>query len=517
MKTFDALVIGTGIAGGTTALRLAQAGLRVGVLTKAERPEESATYLAQGGIVFRGEGDPEALVQDILQAGAGAGLPEAARILAEEGPRLLQEIVIHTLGVQFDRADGDFHLTREAAHRTPRILHVGDETGKALEIALLRHLDQHPNIALFPGHLAVDLITPEHHGAHPLDRYAPDEVLGVYAFERRTRRVHPFLARAVVLATGGLGQIYLHTTNPRVATGDGFAMAYRAGARLINMEYIQFHPTALYSEDEQNLLITEAMRGEGAVLKTPDGKPFMERYHPAGSLAPRDIVARAIHEEMTLHGYRYVLLDIASYRPAEFIRRRFPGLYHRLLERGIDITREPIPVVPVVHFACGGVKTDLWGRTLLKGLYAVGEVACNGLHGANRLASTSLLEGLVFGDRAARAVQQDFPDLDDPARYTLPEWVDTGTEEPDPALIQQDWVTLKHIMWNYVGVVRTRERLQRAVRDLRHLWLEVENFYRNTKLCPRLIELRNGLQTALVVARSALRNPESRGTHYRKD
>ncbi len=517
MEPFDVLVIGTGIAGGTAALRLAQAGFSVGVLTKAERPDDTATGLAQGGIVFRGKGDPQALVQDILQAGAGASLPEAAQILATEGPRLLQEILIHTLGISFDQTSEGFHLTREAAHSTPRILHVGDETGRAIERALLRHLEHQENLTLLPGHIAIDLITPEHHSTNPLDRYAPDEVVGVYAYRREDRRVHRFLARAVVLATGGLGQIYLHTTNPRGATGDGFAMAYRAGARLINMEYIQFHPTALYSEEEQNLLITEAMRGEGAVLKTPEGEPFMERYHPKGSLAPRDVVARAIHEEMTLHGYRYVLLDIASYRSPDFIRQRFPGLYRRLLERGIDITRQPIPVVPVVHFACGGVKTDLWGRTLLKGLYAVGEVACTGLHGANRLASTSLLEGLVFGDRVARAVQEDFPHLTDPQRYAIPEWVDTGTEDPDPALIQQDWTTLKHIMWNYVGVVRTRERLSRAVRDLRHLWLEVENFYRNTRLCPRLIELRNGLQTALVVARSALRNPESRGTHFRRD
>ncbi len=517
MEPFDVLVIGTGIAGGTAALRLAQAGLSVGVMTKAEQPEDTATLLAQGGIVFQGEGDPEALVQDILRAGAGASLPEAARILAEEGPRVLQEILIHTLRVPFDRANGRYHRTSEAAHSVPRILHVGDETGKAIERALIRYLSRQPNLVLFPGHVAVDLITPEHHGAHPLHRYAPDAVVGVYAYHRKEGRVYRFLARAVVLATGGLGQIYLHTTNPRGATGDGFAMAYRAGARLINMEYIQFHPTALYSEEEQNLLITEAMRGEGAVLKTPSGEPFMKRYHPLGSLAPRDVVARAIHEEMTLHGYRYVLLDIASYRPPEFIRQRFPGLYRKLLEKGIDITQQPIPVVPVVHFACGGVKTDLWGRTLLKGLYAVGEVACTGLHGANRLASTSLLEGLVFGDRVARAVQEDFPDLEDPRWYNIPEWIDTGTEDPDPALIQQDWATLKHIMWNYVGVVRTRERLRRAVRDLRHLWLEVETFYRHTRLCPRLIELRNGLQTALVVARSALRNPESRGTHYRKD
>ena len=517
MQSFDVLVIGTGIAGGTAALRLAQAGFSVGVLTKARQPEETATRLAQGGIVFQGEGDPEALVQDILQAGDGASLPEAARLVATEGPRLLQELLIHTLGISFDPAPGGFHLTREAAHSVPRILHVGDETGQAIERALIRYLKDQPNLQLLPDHLALDLITPEHHSTNPLDRYAPDQVVGVYAYHRRDRRVHRFLARAVVLATGGLGQIYLHTTSPPGATGDGFAMAYRAGARLINMEYIQFHPTALYSEEEQNLLITEAMRGEGAVLKTPDGEPFMEKYHPRGSLAPRDVVARAIHEEMTLHGYRYVLLDIASYRPPDFIRRRFPGLYRRLLERGIDITRQPIPVVPVVHFACGGVKTDLWGRTRLQGLYAVGEVACTGLHGANRLASTSLLEGLVFGDRVARALQQDFPALGDPTRYAIPDWVDTGTEDPDPALIQQDWVTLKHIMWNYVGVVRTRERLSRAVRDLRHLWLEVENFYRHTRLCPRLIELRNGLQTALVVARSALRNPESRGTHFRRD
>jgi L-aspartate oxidase len=365
---------------------------------------------------------------------------------------------------------------------------------------------------------AVDLITPSHHAPDPLDHYLPERVVGVYAYIHKDRRVVRILCRAVVLATGGAGRIFRFSTNPPGATGDGYAMAYRAGARLIHMEYVQFHPTAHRLPSGQVLLITEAMRGEGAVLRTPEGETFMERYHPDGSLAPRDVVARAIHEEMVNHGYPYVLLDIASARTPGEIRQRFPYIHRVLLEEeGLDITREPIPVVPMAHFFCGGVKTDLWGRSTLSGLYAVGEVACNGLHGANRLASTSLLEGLVFGIRTAQAIQDDLPALSPFPSTRIPPWQMTGEEEPDPALVHQDWRTLQWIMWNYVGVVRTGERLARAVRDLRHLWFEVEHFYRHTLLHPRLVELRNGIQTGLLVARSALRNRTSRGVHFRKD
>ena len=518
MVESDVLVIGSGIAGAIAAIRAAEKGLEVVLITKSKDPSETTTSFAQGGIVYRGDGDtPELLVQDILNAGGGASNPDAARILAVEGPRLVEEYLINKAGVEFDRREtGEYDLAEEGAHSVRRILHVGDRTGAVIQEALFRYMRGVPNIRLYQGHVAVDLITPEHHSRDPLDVYAPDRVIGAYALNVDDKKVHRFMARAVILATGGLGQVYLHTTNPRGATGDGFAMAYRAGARLINMEYIQFHPTAFYTEEKTTFLITEALRGEGAILKTPDGRSFMEDYHELGSLAPRDVVARAIHEEITQHGYPYVLLDAASYIPAEKLKTRFPTIYKKCLENGIDITKEPIPVVPAVHFACGGVKVDLFGRTILRGLYAAGEVACTGVHGANRLASTSLLEGLVFGVRAADAASRELPELESP-RYDIPEWIDEGLEEADPALIHQDWDSLKHIMCNYVGIVRTTKRLKRAVLDLRHLWLQVEDFYRQTKLSRGLIELRNGIQTALVIARSALRNRVSRGAHFRKD
>ncbi len=519
LRTTEVAVLGDGIAGSITALALADRGHHVLLIHKGSPGESTATRMAQGGIVYRGLDDsPDRLVQDIHRAGDGAALPEAARILAEEGPTCVKTWLVERLQVPFDRQGDTFHLTGEAAHSTRRILHVGDQTGQAIQEALRRAVDAHPRIERLSCATAVDLITPTHHSPDPLDRYLPDRVVGVYVDLPEPRRVIRILAQAVVLATGGAGRIFRYSTNPPGATGDGFAMAYRAGARLINMEYVQFHPTAHPLPSGRVLLITEAMRGEGAVLKTPEGEPFMERYHPDGSLAPRDVVARAIHEEMITHRYPHVLLDIASARSADEIRRRFPYIHRVLLEEeGLDITREPIPVVPMAHFFCGGVKTDLWGHTSLPGLYAVGEVACNGLHGANRLASTSLLEGLVFGVRTAQAVDRDLPALPPFPPSRIPPWIMTGQEEPDPALVHQDWQTLQWIMWNYVGVVRTEERLARAIRDLRHLWFEVEHFYRNTLLHPRLVELRNGLQTGLLVARSALRNRTSRGGHYRKD
>ncbi len=519
MVEADVLVIGSGIAGASAAIRAAEHGLDVIILTKSRKPSENTTSYAQGGIVYRGKGDSaDLLIEDIIKVGAGASNPEAAEILAAYGPALIDEYLIKKAGVEFDRTErGEFDLAEEGAHSVRRILHVGDRTGEVIQEALYQYIRTFRNIRIYEDCVAIDLITPEHHSRNPLDVYAPNVVIGVYALNNKAKKVEKFMARATVLATGGLGQIYLHTTNPSGATGDGFAMAYRAGARLINMEYIQFHPTAFYTEERTTFLITEALRGEGAVLKTPDGEPFMERYHPQGSLAPRDIVARAIHEEMTVNGYPYVLLDAASYIPPEKLKTRFPTIYRKCLEFGVDITQEPIPVVPAVHFACGGVKVDLHCRTALKGLYAVGEVACTGLHGANRLASTSLLEGLVFGIRAADAIKEDIKELSRLPKYDIPEWIDGGLQEADPALILQDWLGLKHIMWNYVGIVRTERRLKRAVLDLRHLWLQVEEFYKRTKISRSLIELRNGIQTALVIARSALRNRTSRGTHFRKD
>ena len=514
----DVLVIGSGIAGLVAALRAWEEGFKVCIVTKGERPEESNTDHAQGGIIYRGKEDsPELLIKDIINAGAGATNPEAARIIAEYGPRLVEEILINKVKVPFSRTpDGDFDFTEEGAHSVRRIIHADDLTGRAIERSLLKYIDENTDIPIYTSHVAIDLLTLQHHCRDPINVYKPLECLGAYVYSVKERCVKRFVAKATILATGGLGQIFLHTTNPEGATSDGFAMAYRAGVRLINMEYVQFHPTTLYHKDAKRFLISESVRGEGAVLKTPDGEPFMEKYHPLGSLAPRDVVSRAIHEEMTEKGYKYVLLDLASYMEPEKIKKRFPHIYETCLKYGIDITKEPIPVVPAVHFACGGVKTNMWAETEMKRLFAVGEVACTGLHGANRLASTSLLEGLVFGYRAVERIKQKWGEL----KSEFPEphpWIDTGEYEPDPALISQDWITLRHIMWNYVGLVRTEKRLKRAIYDLRHLWWEVEEFYRKAKLTRQLIELRNGILTGLVIARAAYSNRESRGCHYRKD
>ncbi len=518
MVKTDVLVIGSGVAGLTAALKAYEEGFDVCIVTKGERPEESNTDHAQGGIVYKGKGDsPELLVRDILNAGAGAVNPEAAEVVARWGPRLVKEILIDKVKVPFSKDErGELDFTEEGAHSVRRIIHADDLTGRAIERSLLSYILQNTRIKIYTSHVAIDLLTLQHHCEDPTNVYRPPECLGAYVYSVKEGRVKRFLAKATILATGGLGQLFLHTTNPSGATGDGFAMAYRAGVRLINMEYVQFHPTTLYHKDARRFLISESVRGEGAILKTPDGESFMERYHPLGSLAPRDVVSRAIHEEMTEKGYKYVLLDLASAMEPERIKRRFPHIYETCLRYGIDITKEPIPVVPAVHFACGGVKTNMWAETDMKRLFAVGEVACTGLHGANRLASTSLLEGLVFGYRAVLRIKELWEELDRPAPEPVP-WIDTGEYEPDPALIQQDWITLKHIMWNYVGLVRTEKRLKRAIYDLRHLWWEVEEFYRKAKLTRQLIELRNGILVGLVIARAAYSNRKSRGCHYRKD
>lgn len=513
------LIIGCGIAGATAALRLSDnPNHHITVITRASAAIDSNTGWSQGGIVTRGLDDsPDLLVQDILHAGAGLSSPQAARILAEEGPTLVQSILIERCGVKFDQnEDDELIYGLEAAHSTRRIVHVGDKTGEAIISGLLATLATRPNVTLLTRHTAVDLITFPHHSIDPLDIYGQMSCHGAYVLNRDTGEIMRVLAGHTVLATGGLGQIFRNTSNPRGARGDGLAMAWRAGARVVNAEYIQFHPTTLSVRGAPNLLISEAVRGEGAALLTPEGKSFMERYDPEWhDLAPRDVVARAIHIEMLEHDYDQVYLDIATRRPAEFIRERFPQLIDNCNRYGIDPTREPIPVVPAAHYFCGGVLVDEWGRTNFEGLYAVGEVSCTGLHGANRLASTSLLEGLVWGDRAARDIANHQREPIQISR--VPEWVYQGDTEPDPALIEGDMTTIKNIMWHYVGLVRTAERLDRADRELRHLFHEIESFYRSARLNDALIGLRNAIQSARVITFTARRNRVSRGTHYRAD
>ena len=519
------LIIGSGIAGATTALRLARNPRRhITVVTRTHDPHEANTRYAQGGIVGRGSDDsPELLEADILAAGAGVSSPEAARILAAEGPPLLHDILEETARVAFDQdVTGQPLFTNEAAHSRRRILHVGDATGKAIMDGLISALRHCANVAIESEMTAVDLITFPHHSRDPLANYRAITCHGAYMFDRQERTVHRYLAGATVLATGGLGRIYRNTTNPAGARGDGLAMANRAGARIANAEYVQFHPTALAVPGAEGFLISEAVRGEGGILLTSDGKPFMEKYSPEWKdLAPRDVAARAIHSEMERHGYSHVLLDIASRMPPDAIRERFPNIYERCIKAGIDITSEPIPVVPAAHYFCGGVLVDKWGHSSIESLYAVGEISCTGVHGANRLASTSLLEGLVWGARAAQRIEESLVDQGQLVRAefdNVPPWDESGlVADADPALIQGDMQTIQNIMWHYVGLVRNAERLSRAIRELRHLWNEIETFYRTTKLDDGLIGLRNAVEVALIVAQAALHNRQSRGCHYRQD
>jgi L-aspartate oxidase len=515
----DTLIIGCGIAGASAALRLSDdPNHHTTIITRNSDAASSNSSWAQGGIVTRGLDDsPELLVEDVLRAGAGLSSPKAARLLAEEGPRLVQSVLIERCGVKFDHnEDDDLIYGLEAAHSTRRIIHVGDKTGEAIVRGLLDTLATRPNVTLLTNHTAVDLITFPHHSLEPLDIYEPMTCHGAYVLDRDLNEIGRVLAGHTILATGGLGQIYRNTTNPRGSRGDGLAMAWRANVRVLNAEYVQFHPTALSVRGAPNILISEAVRGEGAVLLTPEGEPFMAKYDPEWKeLAPRDVVARAIHMELLENGYDHVYLDIASKHPAQFIRDRFPQLVQNGAKYGIDVTTQPIPVVPAAHYFCGGVLVDEWGRTNFEGLYAIGEVSCTGLHGANRLASTSLLEGLVWGDRAARHIMNHR--IEAVAFSRVPPWVHLDENEPDPALLEGDMITIRNIMWHYVGLVRSESRLDRADRELRHLFHEIEEFYRTNRLTDGLIGLRNAIQAARIVTFSARRNRVSRGTHFRTD
>ena len=517
----DVLIIGCGIAGAAAALRLAHDKQRqIALVTSQSDPQETNTRYAQGGIVTRGpEDSAELLVEDVLRAGAGLSLPAAVRIMAEKGPGLVQSVLQDAAGTVFDRGtDGRLNFTREGGQSTARVLHVGDTTGHAIEAAMLRKLGTLPNVSLYCEHTAVDLITSSHHSRGPLDIYQPISCHGAYLLDRGSKKISRFLAPVTILATGGLGRIYRHTTNPPGARGDGLAMAYRAGARVINAEYVQFHPTTLALPGAGNFLISEAVRGEGARLLTPDGRHFMDQYAPDwGDLAPRDVVSRAIHNEMLEHGYPHVLLDLAGAMTPQHIRERFPGIHARCLQHGLDITTAPIPVVPAAHYACGGVQVDSRGRSTICGLYAVGEVSCTGVHGANRLASTSLLEGLVWGDRAGHDI--------DGRRDLVP--VEPGNIAPwqeanpggsaDPVLLQRDATNIQDIMWLYVGLARNGRRLGRALKELNHLWETIDDFYRSARLDDGLIGLRNMAQAAWIVTLAARHNRESRGVHYRED
>ncbi len=514
----DLLVIGTGAGGCACALTAARTGMKVVMLTGAAEAGETATDRAQGGIVARPTDDsPKDLEADILAAGNGLCNPAAVRLLAREGPDLVKRLLIDELNVGFSRdTTGELDFAQEAAHSRRRILHVNDATGEAIENRFLEKVKANANITLLAGRTAADLITVPHHAISALKVYDEIECLGAYVLDRSDGKISRFFASKTVLATGGLGQIYLHTTNPRRARGDGIAMASRAGAKIINAEYVQFHPTAFYHRDADRFLISESLRGEGARLRTRGGRFFMADYHPLSDLAPRDVVARAIHEEMLQNGDEYVLLDLSKVK--EDPRERFPTIYATLMQYGVDITKDLIPVVPAAHYFCGGVKVDEWGRTNLAHLYAVGETSCTGVHGANRLASTSLIEAILWGTRAAQHAAETTEKSSESRAAEVEQWHDAGlTEEMDPLLIIQDWLMIRYTMWNYAGIVRTAKRLYRAVADLSYLEHRIEGFYRETKLADELIGLRNGLSVAQLVAHAAQRNPVSRGCHFRKD
>lgn len=515
----DLLIIGGGIAGATAALEAARQGFSINLLIKSSGLEGSNTYWAQGGIVsFGDDDDPELLRQDILKAGDRINNPEAVEVLVNEGHQVVDRVLIKELKIPFTRSSPDkLDYALEGGHSRRRILHVADATGQRIARAFYDKLKQFPNIHIYFDHTAVDLLTVPHHSTSPISYYREPRCLGAYVLDNRTRKVKKFLANYTVLATGGCGAVYQFTSNPRTTIGSGYAMALRAGARIVNMEYIQFHPTSLYHRDADGFLISESIRGEGARLKTRFGRTFMEKYSPQKELAPRDEVTRAIYQEMINTNSSYVLLDLASYARVD-IRKRFPHIYRTCLQYGIDITREPIPVVPAAHFCCGGVLVDTWGRTSLQGLYAVGEVACTGVHGANRLASTSLLEGLVWGHRAARHIADHFePAFPYNPGLIHPWYYPENEEEIDPALIHQDWATIRSTMWNYAGIIRTGKRLERARADLEYLKHRIDKFYKEAPMDPEIVDLRHGIQVALMITYAALANTRSRGCHYRQD
>lgn len=514
---FDLLVIGSGIAGLSFAIKTAAKGLRVAIVTK-KASAESNTNHAQGGIacVFDQADDFENHVRDTLVAGDGLCDEAVTRAIVEAAPARIRELI--EIGVDFSKGeDGGYDLTREGGHSHRRILHAHDLTGKAIEDALLAVAAKNPNISFFEYHMAIDLITTARLKGSKISAADPENrVLGAYVLDVASGEVLTFRAGAVVLASGGIGQVYQYTTNPDIATGDGIAMAYRAGAFVRNMEFVQFHPTAMYASDGSRELISESVRGEGAILRDIKGRAFMKDYDARGDLAPRDIVARAIDAEMKKSGAPHVWLDI-THKPADYLRERFPHIYNTCLAHGIDMAKEKIPVVPAAHYLCGGVKTDMNAATSVRGLYACGETACTGLHGANRLASNSLLEAVVLAHNGAAAVA-DFLAKNPVPAADVPAWQDGNVQDSDERVVlSHNWDELRRAMWDYVGIVRTTKRLHRALTRVRMLKSEINEYYWNFKVEAKLLELRNLVQIGEIVILCAMQRHESRGLHCTLD
>lgn len=519
------LIIGSGIAGCTTALRLADLGVECTLISSGNTLDDGNSALAQGGIVYRSQdtNGPALLARDINIAGHNQNYSRAVEHICHNGPDAVQDMLVDRLSIPFARregaCDGEWDLTKEGGHCEQRILHCTDYTGRAIMDGLITAVRENPRISVRTGHTAIDLLTSHHHSSqHEFKYHLKNQCVGAYVFNEQAQHVETILADFTVLATGGVGQVYLHTTNTSTSIGSALAMAHRAGARIMNAEYVQFHPTALFHLSERRFLITEAMRGEGARLINHSGERFMQHYDDRAELAPRDIVARAIVEEMLKSGEKCVFLDTSSME--HDLAQRFPTIFKRCLDIGLDIRKDPIPVVPAAHYFCGGILVDALGRTTKERLYAVGECSCTGVHGANRLASTSLLESLLWGKSAAEDIAARIADtpLAPKLKDSIAEWESTGDERnDDPALIAQDWARIRTTMWNYVGITRTASRLSRAFEELRDLSRNVHEFYKHTPPSKALIDLFHGCQAAYIITMAANRNKQSTGCHYRVD
>ncbi len=514
----DVLIIGSGIAGSSAALILAEAGIDTILISKGKDFSETNTRWAQGGIACLGQNEkPQDFINDILKCGDFINNPSAVEQVVRESRSLIEKILIRKLKIPFSTNNGNYDLAFEGAHSKRRILNIKDMSGKIIQEYFYAYLKKLKKLKILFRHTAIDLLTYPHHSRNPIRVYQEPKTIGAYILNQSTKKVIRVFARKVILATRGLRSIFLHSTNPADSCGSGVAMAYNAGTKLAHLEYVQFHPTSLFHKDVDRFLISETIRGEGAKLMNRKGEYFMKKYSSHGDLATRDEVSRAIYAEMIKNDDDYVMLDLASFAKID-VKERFPTIYETCMKVGIDIQKKPIPVVPAAHYSCGGILVDLDGSTSLKNLYAIGEVANAGVHGANRLASVSLLEGLVWGVKSADAIAKCLDDEKEP--YTIsevPEWkYPSPQEELDPALVWQDRVTIKYIMWNYIGIIRTRNRMELAKSDIRYLRNRIIKFYQKTEMTNSIIDLRDSVQTALLVVQAALTNKVSRGAHFVK-
>lgn len=513
----DVLIIGTGISGIMTAIVLAENNISCTLLNKDSNLESTNTNYAQGGIAVLGENDSfELMSRDILYAGGSVSNYDALDIVCKEGDKITREYLCDKIKVPFDtNKDGAFQYGLEASHSTRRILHVKDYTGHSIQKAILKYASSFSKIKFLKSHAAVDLIVNTHSSTDPQQKYKNKRVIGAYLLNCESSEIKPFFASSTVIATGGIGNLYLYTSNPPSATGDGIAMAYRSGCNIINAEYVQFHPTLLYSKKVKRMLLTEALRGEGAKLKNIKGEYFMEKYHHLKELAPRDEVSRAIYNEMEKGG-GFVYLD-ATLIEKDILKKRFQSIHKKCFDLGIDIEKNSIPIVPAAHYFCGGIKVDMNSKTQIDSLYAVGEASCNGVHGANRLASISLLEALTFGVRAALNIVKEIKPITSELISSIPDWQYPGNKvQFDPTLIKNDLSIIKNTMWSYVGIVRSKERLKRAVSDLGYLDYRIKSFYDSAEIDKSILELRNSITVSKLIAEAALFNKKSLGCHFVK-